>query len=184
MGQDKAFLSIGGRPLVARVAEVLDRAGARRVVVIGGDEARLRALGLEARSDRYPGEGPLGGLLTGLEIIETDIAFVTACDHPTLDPELPRRLVEGWSGSGALACVPVSGGVWQVLAALYHRDSSPALAARFASGERSLRRALAAIEVCELPGCPPVWFADLDTPVDVENYAARHEADDNWSDPR
>ena len=61
MGSDKAFVEIGGRPLVLRVSDAPEQAGASWVVAIGGDTERLRSIGVDARPDRQPGQGPLGG---------------------------------------------------------------------------------------------------------------------------
>ncbi|MBI2705299.1 MAG: molybdenum cofactor guanylyltransferase [Actinobacteria bacterium] len=176
MGADKAFLEIDGTPLVVRVAAALQRAGAVETIAVGGDLERLHALGIDARADNHPGEGPLGGLLTGLAAIGTDIAFVTACDHPALDPRLLRALAEQADRPGALVVVPVADDTRQVLAALFHTGCAEVLAARFAAGERSIRSALDALDpgaVVDVEGLPEGWFVDLDTPTDVRNYALR-----------
>jgi molybdopterin-guanine dinucleotide biosynthesis protein A len=178
MGADKSFLDVGGRPLVMRVRDALQASGASTVVAVGGDLERLRELGLDARPDAHPGEGPLGGLLTAFASITADLAFVTACDHPALDARLPGLLVDRWARTGAsLAVVPVVDDHRQVLAALYHRRCVTPFAARFAAGQRSLLGALdhlPATDVLDVGDLPADWFADLDTPADLDHYAFRH----------
>ncbi|QYG92869.1 NTP transferase domain-containing protein [Iamia sp. SCSIO 61187] len=66
MGRDKALVEVDGVPLAARVAAALGAAGCRRVLAVGGDASALGALGLEPVADRWPGEGPLGGLATAM----------------------------------------------------------------------------------------------------------------------
>ena len=66
MGADKAFIAVGGVPMVLRAVTALRAAGADPVAVVGGDGPRLQGLGLSYISDRYPGEGPLGGIITAL----------------------------------------------------------------------------------------------------------------------
>jgi molybdenum cofactor guanylyltransferase len=66
MGRDKAFIPVGGRTLVRRVADALEAAGATPVVAVGGDLAALRAEGLTAVPDDAPGAGPLAGIVTAL----------------------------------------------------------------------------------------------------------------------
>ena len=51
MGQDKAVLEIAGRAMALRVADALHAAGASVVVALGGDRARLEALGLVVVDD-------------------------------------------------------------------------------------------------------------------------------------
>ncbi|MCY4176083.1 MAG: molybdenum cofactor guanylyltransferase [Acidimicrobiaceae bacterium] len=70
MGTDKAFIVVDGEPMVLRAARALQAAGVRRTVVVGGDEPRLKALGLETLADDHPGEGPLGAVLTALTSLQ------------------------------------------------------------------------------------------------------------------
>ena len=50
--------------MAVRVARALAAAGAEPVLAIGGDGDALERLGMAWQPDRFPGEGPLGGLLT------------------------------------------------------------------------------------------------------------------------
>jgi molybdopterin-guanine dinucleotide biosynthesis protein A len=177
MGTDKAFVELDGRPLAGRVLDALHTGGAARIVAVGGDLGRLAALGYEAMADQDPGEGPLGGILTGLGAL-TALgpwpAFVTACDHPGLAPELPGVLVARWSrAEGSVdAVVPVVDDVVQPLAALYAPSAAAGLAPCFASGERSVRRALGDLATVFVEDLPASWFVDVDTPGDLDHYAS------------
>jgi molybdopterin-guanine dinucleotide biosynthesis protein A len=93
MGRDKAFVVVDGEPMVVRVARALRGAGADEVVAVGGDEARLSALGLAHLPDDHPGEGPLGGVLTALRL-------VGAGSGPAIG-EAPTRDGDGWTGGPA-----------------------------------------------------------------------------------
>lgn len=179
MGTDKSFVLIEGEPLVSRLVQVLGRAGAAEVLVVGGDIDRLRALGVDARPDSYPGEGPLGGLITALGLVQADRdwMFVTACDHPALDPRLPAALLDR-ATDPAEAVIPVSGGARQVLAALYRSSAREQLLEVFSSGERSLNRGVDKLEVTTVEHLPVRWFTDLDTPDDLYHYAAGMEKQD------
>jgi molybdopterin-guanine dinucleotide biosynthesis protein A len=184
MGVDKAFVDVGGAPLVSRVAAAVRAAGAADVVAVGGDGPRLVTAGLRFVPDRWPGEGPLGGLVTALAAVAADrtdptsddLVFVTACDHPALDPALPGALRAALDGApGALAAIPVVGGRRQVLAALYRTAAGPLLEQRFIAGARSVQTALDGVPVVEAPDLPSAWFVDLDTPAAVDYYAATHD---------
>ncbi|TML12241.1 MAG: hypothetical protein E6G39_12150 [Actinobacteria bacterium] len=82
MGRDKALIEVAGEPLVQRVARALTAAGAERVVVIGGDRRRIEALGLEVVADRFPGEGPLGGVLTAMSAIDAPVMGARGAHQP------------------------------------------------------------------------------------------------------
>ena len=66
MGTDKALITTDGITLVERAVDALTRAGADPVIVVGGNRAAIEALGLRYVDDQWPGEGPLGGIITAL----------------------------------------------------------------------------------------------------------------------
>ncbi len=176
MGQDKAFVQIGGIALVERVANRLEDARAAEVIVIGGDLDGLRTAGLDARADRYPSQGPLGGLITGLAELKDpeSFAFVCACDQPEVDPQLPALLL-GRCSDRSDAAIPMARGVPQVLAAVYRARALGALQQSYDAGERSLRRAVQELDGVVVEGLPERWFVDLDTPEELARYAAYDE---------
>lgn len=99
MGEPKALVEVEGRAMAQRAADSLTAAGAFSVVLVGGDPAWAEALGLGHLADRWPGEGPLGGLATavldlpGAEPAGDPIVVVAACDQPWLDPAPIAALV-------------------------------------------------------------------------------------------
>src|SRR5262245_66652886 len=61
MGRNKALVEVGGRPLITRVAEQASHL-TNQVFLSANDATPYRFLGLPARHDLYPGQGPLCGL--------------------------------------------------------------------------------------------------------------------------
>ena len=125
MGTDKAFVEVGGRPLVLRVRDALQEAGASRVVAIGGDVERLRALGLDARPDRESRQGPLGGIVTALEEVDADLLVVAACDLVGLTASAIGEVLAALT-SDADAVIPRSDRLEPLMAA-YRRRCLPHL---------------------------------------------------------
>ena len=120
MGTDKALVEIDGVPMAERVARVLEAAGCDPVVFVGGDPV-LAALGRRHVPDRWPGEGPVGGVVTALYALEDAHAVLVAgCDLPDLTVETvaavigteQQRTEIRVANSGlmepALACWPIS----------------------------------------------------------------------------
>ena len=110
MGADKAFIEIEGEPMVVRAVGALRAAGAEPALVVGGDAARLGALGLDAVADRYPGQGPLGGVLTALgapgSLGVSGIGAVVTLPCDVLAPDAAARLApapksSSWSRSSS-----------------------------------------------------------------------------------
>lgn len=115
MGRDKAWLELGGRPLIAHVADVM-REVADEVLVVANDE-RYATLGHRVVPDRYPDGGALGGIATGVGAAAHDRVLVVACDMPFLRADVWRLLIA--RSEGADAVVPRTGGEWETLHALY-----------------------------------------------------------------
>lgn len=169
MGSDKALLVVGGRPLVRGVADALTSALGVAAVVVGGDEDRLRALGLEVLPDRVPGAGPLGGLLTALlhhrELF--DQVVVLSCDLPDPSPESIGTVAEVASAEAAIA-VPVFGGRRQWMHAAWPMAVLPVLMETFQRGERALHRAVVDLPVVEVDGLSPRSLRDIDRLEDLD----------------
>lgn len=170
MGRDKATVPVGSppTPLAARVASALHDGGCPDVTCIGGDLDALAALGLVAVADDHPGEGPLGGVITGLRVAALGLVVVLACDLPAIDGATVRGLASSLAANPrAVASVPVVGGRRQVHAMALRRSRSDHLAESFAAGERSLTRALEPLAVIEVTHLDPAALVDVDSPDDL-----------------
>jgi molybdopterin-guanine dinucleotide biosynthesis protein A len=169
MGTDKALVEVDGDALVLKATCALDAAGAVPVVVVGGNQAALEALGLRYVDDAWPGEGPLGGIITALEHIERDLIAVLACDL-TDASAIAVRSVAGVLGDADVA-VPVVEGRSQWLHAVWRRSALPTLRQAFVDGARAPRHAVDTLRVAQLLDGDPCWFHDADRPEDLPSSA-------------
>ncbi|NIR37264.1 MAG: NTP transferase domain-containing protein [Actinobacteria bacterium] len=170
MGRDKALIRVGDTTLVERAASALRAAGAEPVLIIGGDAAPLEAFGLEPVPDRWPGEGPLGGIVTALHSVPTDVVVILSCDL-TDASAIAVRTVVGALGTSDVA-VPVVEGRPQWLHAAWRRQTAlPVLEDAFANGERAPRSAAGRLRVTRLLDGDPCWFHDADRPDDLPDGA-------------
>lgn len=145
MGMDKAML-------MAHVAvAALEAAGVREVVTIGGAAGEL--------PDDHPGEGPLGAIITALRRAPDDAVVVLACDLPLIDGPTVAAVLAAL-GPGDDAAAPRG----EPLCAVYRRSCLPTLERLFSEGERSPRRALAALRVATVDVPDPSRLTDADTP--------------------
>ncbi len=121
MGRPKAWLDVGGRPMLSVVAEAVagglaravtqqggaalpnsgaagQRGGTRAsppLVIVGAAGQELPEIpGATVVRDEVPDEGPLRGMAAGLAALEgrAGAAFVSSCDVPLLRPALVARL--------------------------------------------------------------------------------------------
>lgn len=122
-GSDKASAPLRGRPLLQWVVAALE-VQCRQIVIVKASGQVLPALETTAAltivEDRYPGKGPLAGLVTGFPHVKSALCFATSCDAPLLRPglvEYLRRLAEDYD----VVC-PFVDGFHQPLAALYRAE--------------------------------------------------------------
>ena len=87
MGRPKALIEIDGRTLLDRAVGALTAAAIDPVIVVGGDQAAIEAAGHRFVPDEYPGEGPLGGIISALGAVDTDLVVVLACDLLAASPD-------------------------------------------------------------------------------------------------
>ena len=169
MGADKALLTVEGRAMAGRVAAAVRRAGGHPVVAIGGDAGALAGAGLDVVADRAPGAGPLGAIVTALEVITAPVVFVASCDLVTPDAVAVVTTVAALAARpDAAVAVPVVEGRRQWMHAAWRSGAAAPLGAAFAAGERAVHAAVAAapLAVVELP-LPAGAVADADTPADL-----------------
>ena len=170
MGRNKALLPYHGRTLSEAVAETLWMVAGQATLVGGSPDTAWVRFGFV--SDLYPGEGPLGGILTALRHSTSDWNLIVACDLPGLRADFLRQLLEMAEAGGGDAIIPVgSSGKWEPLCAAYHRRCLQPLAEAFEQGVRKITTALAAVRVT-------VWqvpeeltcFQNVNTPEDWAAY--------------
>lgn len=200
MGRCKALLELGGETLLVRVGARVARACEELVVVgapresvaaadLAGLEAALARLGAACAPrdvrlvhDAVAHRGPVAGLAAGLAAARGELAFVTACDVPFLDPALVAALLAVAAADPALdAVVPQPLGRWEPLAAVYRSATMASHFARqLADGDLVPTERFAVLHVRALDdaalaalGATPDSFANLNDPVAYRAAVAR-----------
>jgi molybdopterin-guanine dinucleotide biosynthesis protein A len=97
-GADKSRLLVGGRAIIVRQLEVLQRI-TPSVMIIANDTSRFADLQVPIQPDLLPGMGALGGLYTALMQASADRVLVVACDLPHLHEGLLTRLADLSAGA-------------------------------------------------------------------------------------
>jgi molybdopterin-guanine dinucleotide biosynthesis protein A len=135
MGRDKAFLELGGRPLIAHVVERVASVCAE-VLIVAGDVQPYAGLGARLVQDCFRGVGVLGGLHAGLEAAAHELALAVGCDMPFLDPLLLRTFA-GWA-EGFDVAVLRQGEQVEPLHGAYRRTCLPAIEAAIHANRRRI----------------------------------------------
>jgi molybdopterin-guanine dinucleotide biosynthesis protein A len=169
MGSDKALLQIDGVPMAQRVAEALLGCGLSAVMAVGGDGPALTRSGLRFVADRWPGAGPLGGIVSALESTEAPVVVVAACDlvHPSAG-SFGRLVASLVADERADVAVPLLDGRRQFdQLAIRRARAHPHLRSAFDGGVRSIHGGLNGLAVHEVAGLAPATLQDADTPSDL-----------------
>lgn len=181
-GTDKAFIDLGGIPLIghviARIAPQVDRI----VINANGDPSRFAAFDCPVIADEatQAGSGVFAGLaaactwMSGLAAADA-LLLTTPTDTPFLPRDLAGRLAEALAAGPATIAYAASGGIAHPTVALWTRAALIALMRRIDAGDafrlQSLMPMLGGTPV-EFPfdGADP--FLNVNTPGDRTAAAA------------
>jgi molybdenum cofactor guanylyltransferase len=150
-GRDKATVQIDHNPMLLRTKELLESVLQSAATVIASPEKYV-SMGIAGVADRWPGEGPLGGIITALLTSAAtngapDWNLIVGCDMPFLSPEWLTYLVERVAASHAEVVVPQSTGGLEPLCACWRTDAAPKLERAFASGVRKITEAIKRLKI-------------------------------------
>lgn len=126
-----------------------------------------RASAVRTVVDHYPGSGPLGAIVTAFDTTRASEIVVVAGDMPGISSDAIRDLLRRHAVAGPDATVPESARGLEPLCAVYARSARDPLAAALASGERSLRRALAPLRIERVAAGSETLFRNINTPDDL-----------------
>jgi molybdopterin-guanine dinucleotide biosynthesis protein A len=150
-GSQKADAMFLGEPIAARVARAVRAACGAGLFVVGGEASRAADLGATFVEDRFPGEGPLGALVTALEAIDAPFALLTACDMPLLTDALVCAVVEEVTRGEGEVVVPFGSAGDEPLCAVYARSVLAPARDAFERGERRMDSFHGAVRVRRVP---------------------------------
>lgn len=187
-GTDKAMVRLGGKSMLQRTGELLAKVCGD--VTIVASEGKYADAPWPRIADRWPGQGPLGGILTSLHhLCATDswnrnrdeegdscpFALILSCDMPFLSVEFLRFLTERALASEAAIIVPEASNRLEPLCACWCPAATEAIQAAFDAGSRKVTEAMkhASMEVLD----ESAWkrfdtdgrlFWNMNTPADYE----------------
>jgi molybdenum cofactor guanylyltransferase len=177
-GRDKALVGFGGRTMLAQTTGLL--ASVCGEVIIVAAEGQYPDVLVPLLADRWPGQGPLGGILTALQSsalrgTESIWNLIVSCDMPFLTRDWLEFLCQRAQRSAAQVAVAESANGLEPLCACWKTTSMPSVQAAFDSGVRKVTDAMKRLpmEVLDVS----VWkrfdtkgrlFWNINTPADYE----------------
>jgi molybdopterin-guanine dinucleotide biosynthesis protein A len=192
MGRDKALLVLDGRPLVEHALAKLRALGLSPR--IAGSRSDLAALA-PVIPDLHPQSGPLGGVEAALAASDTRQNLFLPVDLPWLPVEFLRWMIDRARETDSLATIPRLHGRPQPLCAVYSKALLPHIQAALAAGDAKVTNAVeraasatglridsfdvesvAASQSWNHTRPPHHWFANINTPAELEKATLEHSA--------
>ena len=151
-GQDKARAILAGQPMLTRMCNLLS--AVTTSIRIVAPPNRYEFATVPIIEDRWPGEGPLGGIITALLHSRDAEArhavpaaadgwnLILSCDMPFLTTEFLTYMRDFAQASSAKAIVPESAQGREPLCACWQTSTAAQLQSSFESGMRRVNDAL------------------------------------------
>jgi molybdopterin-guanine dinucleotide biosynthesis protein A len=137
-GVEKALQAAGGAPLVGHLRDRLAPQVGAILISANREATAYAAWGDAVVPDAVPDLGPLGGLLSVLDVVESPWAFCCPGDAPLLDRSLVGRLAEVLERDNASMAMPHDGERPQPLFLLMQTAMRDPLRQYLADGGRSV----------------------------------------------
>jgi molybdopterin-guanine dinucleotide biosynthesis protein A len=143
-GADKALTKLNGQPMYARMAALLRSLAISSILI--GDPGKYGNFGLTCVYDKWPGEGPLGGIITALRRTQltdsTDYNLIVSCDMPFLTAKWLHHILRTAFKSEADVVLAKSKHGFEPLCAVWRTASCDAVEAQFKRGVRKVTEAI------------------------------------------
>lgn len=144
-GSDKALVRFGTRSLLLRITDLLK--SCTSPVVLVGPAGKYDDCNVPTVDDRWPGEGPLGGIITALQYTSNtrphaEWNLILSCDMPFLTRAWLEFMVARTCTAKAEVILPYSEHGPEPLCACYRTNIAASLEGVFKSGVRKLTAAL------------------------------------------
>ena len=163
MGRDKSEIVYKGRRLIDIAIESLIAAEVKDIVIVGG-EKKIQSMetNIQYCEDLFPNEGPLGGVITGLRNIKTDIAVILACDYLKIDSSVVLECVSKLNARSMV--FPLYQGKEQYLFSAIRTECVEALELQFLKGVRSIQKAITCLDCATYESAYPKKLRSANTP--------------------
>ncbi|MDD5434547.1 MAG: molybdenum cofactor guanylyltransferase [Nitrospira sp.] len=137
MGQDKAFMSVGGKQVFRRILDVFETLF-DEILIVTNKQGRFSGYGYPEIVDLIPDSGPMGGIYTGLTYAKSDTVFTASCDLPFIHPSPVKMIIDESCKYDIV--VPEISGRLHPLHAAYSKRCMPYIIKRLENKEMNITR--------------------------------------------
>lgn len=135
MGRDKAWLQVGGQPLIGRQLMLVRGLGAQEVFISGRAGVDYGDSKGRVLRDSFPNAGPLAGIESALATATTPLLLVLAVDLPRMTAAVIHELLA--AASVHCGVIPRLNGHIEPLVAIYPVTAHAAVFTQLAAGQHA-----------------------------------------------
>ncbi len=171
MGKDKSLLPVNGKPMIQHIYDQV-KPFFQEIMISSNEPEKLDFLNCKVIPDQIPGQGPLMGILSALEVSSFDLNFIAACDIPFVDMDFVNRMIACAEEYDAV--VPVSEpGRYEPLFAVYRKSFIPVIKKALSKGRRKISDILKEGKINYIKIKDSDIINNLNTIEDYNNYLKR-----------
>ena len=148
-GQNKAFISIGGKRMLDHIYEVFNKLFTE-IILVTNDPLQYLEWDLNIATDLFPIRSSLTGIHAGLFYSTNPYSFFIACDTPFLKIEMVETIVNGIKPDIDIVLPETSEGI-QPLCAVYSKQCLKPVERQLTRKELQIRRFFKKVRVKKLP---------------------------------
>jgi molybdopterin-guanine dinucleotide biosynthesis protein A len=173
MKENKAFLPIQGVPLIQRIGRNLEH-HFQKIIISAQSVELFDFLPYRVVVDEQPDQGPLMGVLCGLEASSNPINFVIACDIPEIDIPFLHRMM-AYTNQFEIV-VPMTGeNKYEPLFAFYNKSVIPRIKNLLKQQTRQINKLFLRAQVKYIPLENTGWYYNLNSSEDYRRYVKNKE---------
>lgn len=168
-GQDKGLVLLNDKPMIEYVIDILKPQVGSLLINANRNHDQYSEYGFDIVSDELTGYcGPLAGMASCLDKIETPYMLTTPCDSPFIPEDLVQRLIASLESEGADISVAHNGERMQPVFCLMKKELVSSMNHFLNRGERKIdlwfnQHALAIADFSDIPKT----FDNLNTIEDI-----------------
>jgi len=173
MGTDKSMLQINDVPMIEHICEQL-RGTFDQILISADDAEKFAYFGFEVIPDKVPGQGPLMGIASALQVSDNEFNFVVACDIPYINLSFVRRMLA--EAKEVDIVVPNKRRATnheprvEPLFAVYRKSALPAINEMLASEGRKISDVFSRCRIKYIELDDAEWLTNINTFADYEEF--------------
>ncbi|GBE08204.1 molybdenum cofactor guanylyltransferase [bacterium BMS3Bbin11] len=170
-GQDKGLIKLHGKTIIEQIIEQISPQLDRVIINANRNREQYRQFGFPVIKDKIPGfQGPLAGILTALDTVNTEFIITLPCDGPQLAADYVARLSTTLAENSAEIAVAHDGFRMQQMYALIPASLAVDLTAFLKQGNRAIKLWLAQhkVAIADFSDYPEM-FLNINTDEELRN---------------